>query len=65
MRDSVLGRAVHTHSYSLVESAVLFDNVQIGRHSQVRRAIIDKDVIVPPGTRIGYDLEMTAPAALP
>ena len=57
VRDSVLGRAVHTHSYSLVESAVLFDNVQIGRHSQIRRTIIDKDVVVPPGTKIGHDVE--------
>ncbi|AZI41337.1 glucose-1-phosphate adenylyltransferase [Deinococcus psychrotolerans] len=57
VRDSVLGRAVHSHSHSLVESSVLFDNVQIGRHSQIRRTIIDKDVIVPPGTRIGYNAE--------
>ena len=57
VRDSVLARAVHVHSYSLAENCVLFDNVHIGRHSQVKRAIIDKDVIVPPNTRIGYDLE--------
>lgn len=57
VRDSVLGRAIHSHSHSLVENSVLFDGVHIGRHSQVRRTIIDKDVIVPPGIRIGYDLE--------
>ncbi|BDP41302.1 glucose-1-phosphate adenylyltransferase [Deinococcus aetherius] len=57
VRDSVLGRAVRTHSYSIVESCVLFDNVEVGRHAHLRRVIIDKDVTIPPGTRIGLDPE--------
>jgi glucose-1-phosphate adenylyltransferase len=31
------------------------ENVEIGRHCRIRRAIIDKDVKIPPGTVIGYD----------
>lgn len=58
VRDSVLGRDVRVHSYSLVEQSVLFDHVQVGRHSSIRRAIIDKNVIIPPNTKIGYDLEV-------
>ena len=27
------------------------------RHCRIRRAIIDKDVKIPPGTEIGYDLD--------
>ncbi len=57
VRDSVVARSVRIHSYAVVESSVLFDNVEIGRHSHIRRTIIDKDVIVPPGTRIGINLE--------
>ena len=57
VRDSVLGRAVRSHSYSLVESSVVFDNVEVGRHARVRRAIVDKDVVIPDGTSIGYDEE--------
>ncbi len=57
VRDSVLGRAVRAHSYTLVESSVVFDNVEIGRHSHVKNAIIDKDVTIPPGTHIGEDVE--------
>ncbi|WP_027482510.1 glucose-1-phosphate adenylyltransferase [Deinococcus pimensis] len=57
VRDSVLGRHVRTHSYSLVEGAVVLDHVEIGRHAHVRRAIIDKNVVVPPGARIGVDPE--------
>ncbi|WP_075833913.1 glucose-1-phosphate adenylyltransferase [Deinococcus marmoris] len=57
VRDSVLGRGIHTHSYSTVESCVLFDEVEVGRHSHLRRAIVDKSVVIPPGTKIGLDLD--------
>ena len=57
VRDSVLGRHVRTHSYSLVEGAVILDHVEIGRHAHVRRAIIDKNVVIPPGVRIGVNPE--------
>lgn len=55
--NSVLGRGVFVHSYSLVEWSIIMDNCHIHRHAQVRRAIIDKDVHVPAGERIGFDLE--------
>jgi glucose-1-phosphate adenylyltransferase len=35
----------------------LFDGVDVGRHCRIRRAIIDKDVRIPPHSTIGYDLE--------
>jgi glucose-1-phosphate adenylyltransferase len=55
--DSVLGRQVFVHSFSLVEGAVIMDNSHIHRHARVRRAIIDKNVHVPPGETVGWDLE--------
>jgi glucose-1-phosphate adenylyltransferase len=33
------------------------DNVVVGRHAVIRRAIIDKNVVVPEGARIGMDPE--------
>ena len=33
------------------------DFCEIGRHARVRRAIMDKNVYVPEGEEIGYDLE--------
>ena len=33
------------------------DGVDIGRGARLRRAIIDKRVLIPPGTVIGYDIE--------
>ncbi len=32
-------------------------NVDIGRHSHIRKVMIDKDVIIPLRTKTGYDLE--------
>ena len=31
--------------------------VRIGRHARIRRAIIDRDVFIPRGAVIGYNLE--------
>ncbi len=54
---SILGPGVRTHSYSLIEDSILLGNVSIGRNAKIRRAIIDKDVVIPDGEEIGYDLE--------
>lgn len=54
---SVLGPRCFVHSWATVEDSILFDDVEVGRHCQIRRAIIDKHVKIPPGTRIGYDIE--------
>lgn len=54
---SVLSNRCRVNSFSHVEESVLFENVVIGRHAKIRRAIIDKDVEVPPNTQIGYNLE--------
>jgi glucose-1-phosphate adenylyltransferase len=52
---SVLGNRVRVNSFSHIEESVLFENVVIGRHAKIRRAIIDKDVEIPAGTEIGYN----------
>jgi len=57
VRDSVLGRNVRIHSDVEVADSVVFDGVVIERNCKVRRAIIDKDVRLPSGTRVGYDAE--------
>jgi glucose-1-phosphate adenylyltransferase len=55
--DSVLGPFVHVHSYSEVSESILMEDVEVGRGSRIRRAIIDKHVVIPQETRIGFDLE--------
>lgn len=54
---SVLSPRVRINSFSEVEESILFENVNIGRHARIRRAIIDKDVDIPQGMSIGYDPE--------
>ena len=48
---SVLGVGCRVNSFSEIEESVLFENVRIGRHAKIRRAIIDKDVEIPAGHR--------------
>jgi len=57
VRESILFRRARVNSYSLVERSILLDEVNVGRHCKIRKTIIDKDVTVPPNTRIGYDVE--------
>ncbi len=54
---SVLSPGVHVHSWAQVDASVLMQGVQVGRHAVVRNAILDKNVVVPDGARIGVDLD--------
>jgi len=54
---SVISPGVRVHTRAVVEDSVLMHNVDIGRGAIVRRAIIDKNVRVPAGIKIGVDLE--------
>lgn len=57
VRRSILGPRCKVNSYSLVEDSILFENVTVGRHVKIRKAIIDKNVILADGEAIGYDLD--------
>jgi glucose-1-phosphate adenylyltransferase len=54
---SILHPRVRIHSYTDVDESILMDGVEIGRHSKIRRTIIDKGVKIPASTTIGYDIE--------
>jgi glucose-1-phosphate adenylyltransferase len=57
IHKSVLSNRCRVNSFSVIEESVLFENVVIGRHAKIRRAIVDKDVEIPAGAHIGYNLE--------
>jgi len=54
---SVLCPNVRVHSFCHVEQCILMPGVRVGRHARIRRAIIDRDVLIPRGAQIGYHLE--------
>jgi len=56
-QGSILSPGVHLHSWATVTDSVLLDDVQVGRHAQVYRAILDKNVVVGERARIGMDAE--------
>ena len=52
---SIISPNVRVNSWAHVQDSILFEGVNVGRHSAIRRAIIDKGVSIPEGTRIGFD----------
>jgi glucose-1-phosphate adenylyltransferase len=55
---SILSPGVFVHSNARVEDSVLLEGAEVGSHAIVRRAIVDKNVVVPDGARVGVDLEL-------
>ncbi len=55
--SSVLSPGVRINSYCDVDHSILFQHVEVGRHSRISRAIIDKGVRLPERTVIGFDPE--------
>ena len=54
---SVFGPNVRIEKWSTVDSSILMSGVRVGRNAVVRRAILDKNVVVPDGVQIGVDHE--------
>jgi glucose-1-phosphate adenylyltransferase len=54
---SVLCPNVRVHSFCDIQQTILMPGVRVGRHARIRRAIIDRDVLVPRGALIGFDHE--------
>lgn len=54
----ILGPQVRVNSYAHVTDSILFDRVQVGRNAVIRKAIIDKNVVIPEGALIGVDHDL-------
>jgi glucose-1-phosphate adenylyltransferase len=57
VQRSILSCNVRINSYSEVYDSILMEGVNVGRYAKIKKAIIDKDVAIPQGMVIGYDLE--------
>jgi len=55
VRRSVLFSRVRVHSYASVEESVLLPEVDIGRHCELRKVVVDNGCVIPPGMKIGVD----------
>jgi len=56
IQRSILSPNVRINSYSQVYDSILMEGVNVGRYAKIKKAIIDKDVEIPQGMVIGYDL---------
>jgi glucose-1-phosphate adenylyltransferase len=57
LSNSLLSQGVRVERGALVCESVVFSGVRIGEGAKIRKTIIDKNVQVPPFTRIGYSRE--------
>ena len=55
VRSSVLSCGVMVRSWAQVDESVIMDNVEVGRHCKIKKAIIDKHNVIPPYTEIGIN----------
>jgi len=57
IQRSILSPNVRVNSFTEIYDSLLMEGVQVGRYAKIRKAIIDKDIIIPPGTVIGYNIK--------
>lgn len=60
VQHSILFPNVKIGEEAVIHDAILFNGVQVGEGAQLDHCIVDKDVIIPPGERIGFDREQDA-----
>ena len=60
LHKSLLFTGVKVHSYANLEGAVVLPYADVGRSSRLRRVVVDRGVIIPPGLVVGEDPEADA-----
>jgi glucose-1-phosphate adenylyltransferase len=55
LKRSLLFSNVHVHSYCAIEDSVILPNADIGRGVVLKRVIVDKGCMIPPGLTAGAD----------
>lgn len=57
VRRSLLFSDVQIRGYSSIENSVILPNVSIGRHTHLKRVVVEKECQIPEGLNIGFDPE--------
>jgi glucose-1-phosphate adenylyltransferase len=60
VRRSLLFSNVRINSYALVEDAVVLPDCDIGRNATLKKVILDRGCLIPPGLVVGEDPELDA-----
>ena len=60
VQRSLLFTGVRANSYSSLEEAVVLPQCQIGRSARLKRVVLDRGVIIPPGLVVGEDAQLDA-----
>ena len=55
IQRSILAPNVRVHSFCDIADSILMTNAIVHRGARIRRAIIDRDVVIPEGAVIGHD----------
>ncbi|MFA6378531.1 MAG: glucose-1-phosphate adenylyltransferase [Candidatus Omnitrophota bacterium] len=58
IKQSILSPSVRVENNAQVSDSILLTGVVVGRGARIRNAIIDKEVIIPEHSEIGYNLEL-------
>jgi glucose-1-phosphate adenylyltransferase len=54
---SILSPNVRVNSFAFIKESIILDGTNVGRHTEIRKAIIDKNIKIPAYTRIGCNPE--------
>jgi glucose-1-phosphate adenylyltransferase len=54
---SILSPGVYVDDHAVVSDSILLHGVRVGAGAIVRRSIVDKNVVIPPGFRLGVNIE--------
>lgn len=60
VKRSILSPKVTVHSFAEIEDSILLEGVDVGRSAKIKRTIIDKEVQIPQGMEIGFQLDEDA-----
>ena len=60
VHHSILFASVLIDDQAMVNNAILFEGVKVGTKAKLINCIVDKNVEIPAGESIGYDLEKDA-----
>ena len=58
IKGSILSPNINIEAHASVINSVIMEGVTVGAHAKIKNAIVDKEVYVPPGAQIGYDLKL-------